>query len=140
MTYTGAQSRLASGTAQPAHNARTERGSGRPRCANTAALRAISHRISVTPEVITAAIAATLASTPSQSAAMATIEFSNVLRFVTNSTYRTTYTRAAAQSTSTLRNSVMRTIGADGPVCVGFSAAVGADSVRSAKPQRGITA
>ena len=76
--------------------------------------------------MITAAIAPTLASTPSQSAAMATIEFSRVFRLTTNSTYRTTYTKAAMLSASTARNSAVRTAAADGPVCVGFSAAAGA--------------
>ena len=71
---------------------------------------------------------------------VATIEFSKVFRLITNSTYRTTYNRAAMLRTSTLRNCVVRTIGADGPVREVFSAAAGAWSMRSAKPQRGITA
>ena len=70
---------------------------------------------------------------------MATIEFSRVFRLYTNSAYRATYTRAAALRISTLKNSVVRTSGADGPVREGFSAAAGAWSTRSAKPQRGIT-
>src|ERR1700758_809213 len=138
MTYTGAHSRLASGTTQPAHNARKERGSGIPRCENTAARRAISQRISITAQVLTAASAATLARIPSQSAAVATTEFSNVFRLITKSTYRTTYTREATLSTSTLTKMLMRTAATVGADCTGVSAAAGPRPTRSAKPQRGI--
>src|ERR1700761_1446295 len=51
------------GSSVPAHNARRDRDSGRPACSNAAARRAINHRVSTTAQLITAAIAATLAHT-----------------------------------------------------------------------------
>ena len=51
------------GSNVPTHSARRERESGLPWCSNTAARRAISHRVSTTAQAITAAIAARLAST-----------------------------------------------------------------------------
>ena len=89
---------------------------------------------------MSAASATTLATSPNQSATVATIEFSKVFRLKTNSKYRATYTSAAPPSTSTLMNSTRRTAAADGPVRAETSAPAAVCSTRSVKPQRGITA
>src|SRR5437588_10908153 len=134
------------GSRQPAHSARRERGSDRPQWSNAAARRAINHRISITAQVITAAIAARLANTLSPTAATATIGFNKVSRLITSSRYRTRWTRAAALSVTPLANNDARTWAARGAgraagTCAAESeiCAAAPGSMRSTRPQRGIT-